>query len=232
MWFTVACDGASGYAVGDYNALIGPTLLNDDSGVYAAGTGAPDSGVRDASNAYYSLWGGQAAPAAQLASYPNQTGTANIGNAGMAWHTVVITKEGNVVTWAIDGIPIATVTNTTLAFSTNVFVGYQDIWSGGSVSDVPAMSFGLVDNLKVMTLTAPTDILITDIQLINNGTEVQISFTAGTGDSPTGFALQATANIGTTPADVSATITSTGPGQFKAVRAIGGATQFYRIRRN
>lgn len=232
VWFTVSGDGASGYAVGDYNAMIGPTLLNDDSGVYAAGTGTPDSGIRDASNAYYSLWGGQAAPAAQLASYPNQTGTANIGNAGMAWHTVVITKEGDVVTWAMDGITIATVTNTTLAFSTNVFVGYQDVWAGGSISDVPDMSFGLVDNLKVMTLTAPTDIVITDIQLINSGTEVQISFTAGTGDSPTGFALQATAHLGTTPTDVSATITSTGPGQFKAVRAIGGTAQFYRIRRN
>jgi len=229
---TVAGDGASGSTVGDYNALIGPTLLNDDSGVYAAGTGAPDGGIRDASNAHYSLWGGQPAPAAQLASYPNQTGTANIGNAGMAWHTVVITKAGDVVTWAIDGITLATVTNTTLAFSTNVFVGYQDIWAGGSVSDVPAMSFGLVDNLKVMTLTAPTDILITGIQLINNDTEVQISFTAGTGDSPTGFTLQATANLGTTPADVTATITSTGPGQFQAVRAVAGATQFYRIRRN
>jgi len=232
VWFTVSGDGASGYAVGDYNAMIGPTLLNDDSGVYAAGTGTPDSGIRDASNEYYSLWGGQAAPAAQLASYPNQTGTANIGNAGMAWHTVVITKEGDVVTWVMDGITLATVTNTTLAFSTNVFVGYQDIWAGGSVSDVPAMSFGLVDNLKVMTLTAPTDILITDIQLINSGAEVQISFSAGTGDSPTGFTLQATANLGTTPADVSATITSTGPGQFQAVRAVAGTTQFYRIRRN
>ncbi len=232
VWFTVSGDGASGSTVGDYNALIGPTLLNDDSGVYAAGTGAPDGGIRDASNEYYSLWGGQPAPAAQLASYPNQTGTANIGNAGMAWHTVVITKEGDVVTWAMDGITLATVTNTTLAFSTNVFVGYQDIWAGGSVSDVPAMSFGLVDNLKVMTLTAPTDILITGIQLINNDTEVQISFTAGTGDSPTGFTLQATANLGTTPADVTATITSTGPGQFQAVRAVAGATQFYRIRRN
>ena len=178
------------------------------------------------------MWGGQAAPAAQLALYPNQTGVANIGNAGMAWHTVVITKVGDVVTWAMDGITIATVTNTTLPFSTNVFVGYQDLFAGGTLSDVPEMSFGLVDNLKVLTLTAPTQPVITGIQLINGGTQVQINFTAGTGDSASDFALQTTANLGTTPTDIAATISSTGPGQFKAVRAVGGSTQFYRIRRN
>ncbi len=94
------------------------------------------------------------------------------------------------------------------------------------------MSFGLVDNLKVQTLTAPTQPLITGIQLINGGTQVQINFTAGTGDSASDFKLQATATLGTTPADVSATISSTGTGQFQAVRAIGGSAQFYRIRRN
>ncbi|HNW06858.1 MAG TPA: Calx-beta domain-containing protein [Verrucomicrobiota bacterium] len=232
VWFTVAGDGASGFTVGDYNAMIGATLLNDDSGVYAAGTGAPNSGIRDASNAYYALWGGQAAPAAQLAMYPNQTGNANIGNAGMAWHTVVITKEGDVVTWVMDGITIATVTNTALPFGPNVFVGYQDLWASGSLSDVPEMSFGLVDNLKVMTLAAPADIVITGIQLINGQADVQIDFTAGAGDAPADFTLQATANIASAPADVAANITSTGPGQFKAVRAVAGTAQFYRLRRN
>ncbi len=102
----------------------------------------------------------------------------------------------------------------------------------GTLSDVPDMSFGLVDNLKVMTLTAPTQPVLTGIQLINGGTQVQISFTAGTGDTTSDFALQTTANLGTAPSDIAATISSVGPGQFQAVRAVGGSAQFYRIRRN
>jgi YD repeat-containing protein len=237
VWFSATGDGADYLSPthtpgGDYNAVIGAVIQNDDTGFYAAGTGVPDSGIRDASHPFYSLWGGQAAPAAQLALYPNQTGVANVGNAGMAWHTVVITKVGDVVTWAMDGVTLATVTNTTLPFSTNVFVGYQDLFASGTPSDVPAMSFGLVDNLRVQTLTAPTQPIITGIALVSGGTEIQIKFTAGTGDSTSAFALQATTILGTTPVDVSATITSAGAGQFQAVRAIGGNTQFYRIRRN
>ncbi len=233
VWFSVTGDGAEYQDAthtpgGDYNAVIGDVVQNDDTGFYAAGTGAPDSGIRDASHSFYSLWGGQAAPAAQLALYANQSGVANVGNAGMAWHTVIITKSGNVVTWAMDGITIATVTNTTLSFSTNVFVGYEDLFATSAMSDVPAMSFGLVDNLRVETLTP----FITGIQLINGGTQVQLSFMAGIGDSASNFTLQSTASLGTTPTDVSAAISSTGPGQFQAVRAVGGATQFYRIRRN
>jgi len=234
VWFSVTGDGAAGATVGDYNAIIGNVLQNDDTGVYAAGTGPADGGIRQRTHPFYSLWGGHGAPADQLAAFPNQSGVANIGNAGMAWHTVVITKEGDVVTWAMDGIPIATVTNTTLPFGNNVFVGYQDLWAstGGAVSDVPEMSFGLVDNFKVMTLTAPTQPVITGIQLINGGTQVQINFTAGTGDSASSFMLQTTANLSSSPGDIAATISSTGPGQFQAVRNVGGATQFYRIRRN
>jgi len=237
VWFSATGDGAdylspTHFPGGDYNAVIGPDIQNDDTGFYAAGTAAPNSGIREADHSFYSLWGGQAAPTAQLNLYPNQTGVANIGNAGMAWHTVVITKAGDVVTWAIDGITIATVTNTTLPFSTNVFVGYQDLFAAGTPSDVPEMSFGLVDNLKVLTLTAPTQPFITGIQVITGGTEVQINFTAGVGDSALDFTLQTTANLSTTPGDIEATISSTGPGPFQAVRAVGGATQFYRIRRN
>jgi len=85
-----------------------------------------------------------------------------------------------------------------------------------------------VDNLRVETLTP----FITGIQFINGGTQVQLSFMAGIGDNASDFTLQSTASLGITPVDVSAAISSTGPGQFQAVRAVGGATQFYRIRRN
>jgi hypothetical protein len=232
VWFSTTGDGADGNTGGDYNALIGPNIQNDDNGFYAAGTGTPNSGLRNSSHPFYALWGGQAAPDAQLALYPNQTGVANVGNAGMAWHSVVITKVGDVVSWAMDGITIATVTNTVTPFDSNIFVGYQDLFASGSLSDVPEMSFGLVDNLRVETyVAASAPLRIKGIQLINGGTQVEINFTAGVDEAVSSFALQSTGALGTAPGDVSASITSTVPGQFRAVRALGGTAQFYRVRR-
>jgi len=150
----------------------------------------------------------------------------------MAWHTVVITRIGNVVTWAIDGITIATVTNTALPFGENVFVGYQDVWAGGSVSDVPEMSFGLVDNLRVQTLTAPAAPVITGIQLVNGGSQVKITFTAGASDLPGAFSLVGSSTLTGTFNGVAASITSPAAGQFEALTALGAGNQFFRVRRN
>lgn len=231
VWFSVNGDGGDGNTGGDYNALIGPNIQNDDSGFYAAGIGAPNSGLRDNGHPYYSLWGGQTAPAAQLGMYPGQSGVANRGNAGMAWHTVVITKLGNVVTWAMDGIPLATVTNTG-PFGDNLFIGYQDLFASGSLSDQPEMSFGLVDNLRVQTLVAPVTPNITGIQLINSGAQVKISFTAGAGDIPSAFGLVNSATVSGYYEPAAATITSPEPGQFEAVTAVSGPTRFYRVLRH
>jgi len=228
IWFTCTGDGADGATGGDYNAYAGPNLLNDDTGFYAAGTGAANSGVRDAAHSYYARWGGQAAPAAQLALFPNQTGVANLGNAGMAWHTVVITKVTDTVKWQIDGITICTVTNDPGTLAGNIFVGYQDLFAGSSVSDVPEMSFGLVDNLRVETYAAAPP-SITGISIV--GGNVEISFTGPAEALSGNFSLQeATAVIGSY-GNVTATITG-GAGSFKAVRALGSSPRFYRIRRN
>lgn len=234
VWFSVAGDGESeNDHGGDYYALIGGSWLTDETGVYAAGVGeTPDSGMRDATHPYYSLWGGQTAPTAQLQAFPGQTGTVDRGTAGMAWHTVVITRIGNVVTWAIDGITIATVTNTALPFGENVFVGYQDVWAGGSVSDVPEMSFGLVDNLRVQTLTPPAAPVITGIQLVNGGSQVKITFTAGASDLPGAFSLVGSSTLTGTFNGVAASITSPAAGQFEALTAVGAGNQFFRVRRN
>ncbi len=224
VWFSATGDGADGNAGGDYNAVIGDVIQNDDTGFYAAGTGTPDSGVRNGSHSFYSLWGGQAAPAAQLALYPNQTGVANIGNAGMAWHTVVITKAGDVVTWAIDGITIATVTNTTMPWSTNVFVGYQDLFASGNPSDVPAMSFGLVDNLKVLSLVAPAG-AATITSIVPGAGSYSINYTGGSGSQ---FVLlkSSTANAPLASWTRAATNAS-GSGVFSVAAE---APKFYRIK--
>jgi len=227
VWFSATGDGADGNTGGDYDAYIGPNIQNDDTGFYAAGTSSPNSGIRDAFHPFYALWGGQAAPAAQLSLYPSQSGVANIGNAGMAWHTVVVTKATNVVVWAIDGITIATVTNDVLPLSTNVFIGYQDLFASGSLSDNPDLSFGLVDNFRVESfVSAP--IHITGIKVV--GSNVEVSFTASATAAPTDFKLQSSALVTGTYTDDNTAIITTSGGGFKATTALNGGTRFYRIK--
>ena len=75
-------------------------------------------------------------------------------------------------------------------------------------------------------LTVP---VITQIAII--GGDVRIDFTGGAGDSPANFNLQSAANVNATYNNVSSTITQISPGNFRAVRALSGGQQFYKIRR-
>ena len=232
VWFTFSGDGADGGTFGDYSAYLGLQTLGDDTGFYAAGYNEnPNSGLRDHANPFYAnRWGGQTAPAEQLALFPGQTGTVNRGNGGMAWHSVVITKSGNTVEWRMDGVVICTVTNDLSALSTNIFVGLQDRFAG-SLSNEPEMSFALVDNLRVETLaSAPVQIEITGIVLV--GGNVEITFTGPAASAATEFKLQSAATVdGTYTDDNAATLSAVAPGQFKATRPVTGSSQFYKIKR-
>jgi hypothetical protein len=227
VWFSATGDGAAfDDRIGDYTALIGPVVQTGPSGFYAGGT---NSGIQFETNSYYAYWGGVTAPAAQLTLFPGQTGVANTGNAGMAWHSVVIEKQADTVKWIIDGIPIATVTNDPGSLSTNVFVGYLDAFASGSLSDVPAMSFGLVDNFRVETFSAPATPVITSIQVV--GSTVTINFTAGAGDSSAAFTLMSRGTVdGAEGIAGGANITGSS-GVFQATVLVNGSTQFYRIKR-
>jgi hypothetical protein len=108
----------------------------------------------------------------------------------------------------------------------NFSLGHMDLTSGQS--DVTAMNFSIVDNLRVESL-AVTPPVITAIQVINSGADVQIDFNGGT---PVGtYTLQATGNLTAGFSDVSATLTDLGGGPFRFVRAVAGSEQFYRVRR-
>jgi hypothetical protein len=163
-WFGVTGEGGSGNS-GDFRAHIGGTPQAAEGGAYAAGTTA-DS--RNNNNAHYAdAFPGQSPPAAQTAAFPDkQTGAVANGAVGFAWRQVTITKIGDSVTWAIDGVTIATLEQALGAFTTegNIFVGYYDAFS--SVSDNRATSFGLVDNIRVVeiqTTLPPT------LSIVNNG---------------------------------------------------------------
>ncbi len=66
--------------------------------------------------------------------------------------------------------------------------------------------------------------------ILTNG-NVQIDFTGDTGDSPSAFALQCVGRCADSFGDTGATITQTSPGHFRAVGAMNGSQQFYRIKR-
>jgi hypothetical protein len=149
-----AASGDGGTAT-DYRAYTAPGApATDTSGVYAAGA---VTGSTNNTNSYYSNFGNASAPAAQVALFPQQTGTTAAGTQGMAWHVWEITKSGNFVTWEIDDKPIATLDISTANLAgSNIFLGQFDI-NATSSADVNARSllFGLVDNVRVTAIPEP-----------------------------------------------------------------------------
>ena len=224
IWFAVDGDGGSTTVKGDADAYVATSLQADGSGVYAAGT---DNNPRSTTTPYYSIWGGIPAPAGQLAAYPStQTGTSQPGNMGVSWHTVVLTKTTNTVTWAIDGILIATIPADSTPLGTSVFVGYQDLFAGAAGNT--NMNFALVENFRVETyLSAP--ILITNIKIV--GGDVEITFSGPPELEAADFKLQKAGTVnGTYADDNSAVPTTLNVGVFKLKTALGTAPEFYRIK--
>lgn len=179
---------------------------------------------------YYAIFGNEVAPVAQQAADPvGQAGATGLGNAGFAWRDMAIVKQGTTVRWYMDSLHIATFDTTTNVLSTNICLLYWDPNNG--VSPQPQFSFGVFDNVRVQALesvvTTPPD--ITSIAIVAGN--VQIDFTAETSDTPAAFELVASATVNGLYEAVPATITQLSPGNFRALRAVNGNQQFYRIRR-
>jgi hypothetical protein len=230
LWFGVTAEGGSGVDYRAYSSAAGTGYL-DDSGIFAAGSG---TGVRNNTHPYYAEFGREAAPEAQLALYPEQTGLTSVGVPGMLWRDMVITKQGNTVTWHMDGKLIATVSTADFVLGgDNILFNHFDINTTATTDfNGPALLFGLIDNVRVETLATvalPPD--INNIQLINGRSEVQIDFAGETADTPASFVLQASGTVQSGYNDVTANITQLAPGSFRAVRAVSGSQQFYRLRR-
>jgi hypothetical protein len=142
VWFGADGEGQATDATPDFRAQIGASLQASNSGVYAAGIGPS---ARLCSNPYYTAKfpGGQTAPAAQ-----GQSGSLAAGTIGFLWRDVIISKTGNTIEWFIDGLKIATITNTLT--SSNIFIGYYDTFN--SLSSNTNLSFGMFDNVRVERL--------------------------------------------------------------------------------
>jgi hypothetical protein len=151
-------DGGSGDDYRIYTNVGAPVAIA--TGAYAAGI---DATARNNSDSYYADagFGGESAPAAQLALFPQQTETTAVGTQGMAWHEWEIIKEGNQVTWTIDGIQIGSLDiSAELPFGgDNIFLGYFDV-NATSSADVnrESLLFGLFDNVVVDMIPEPASL--------------------------------------------------------------------------
>ena len=154
----VGCSGDGTGTTADYRVYT-PAFsasLQDPSGVYAAGT----SGSRNNTHAYYQT----AFPPVsatnncpnQLALYPQQTGLTQGGSAGMRWNDVSLKKIGNIITYTINGLLIASIdisTNGTLG-GANIVFGQFDINAGVSLDlNATNLAFSLVDNVRITAYT-------------------------------------------------------------------------------
>lgn len=163
VMFAATSDGGSSQDyrayLREYETSAGATI-NPDTGFYFAGT-VNDQGpndARQASNAYYASLGGKTAPDAQLLLYPNQTGATNPGALAFAWRDILIEKSGNVVTWSIDGLPIAAVpiTNFEALGGDNIFFGMFDINATSSDDINDFLNTALFDNIRVEIIPEPS----------------------------------------------------------------------------
>lgn len=154
VWFAATGDGNSTADWRAYSSAAG-TSYPDGSPVYSAAT-------RNSSDPYYAGFGGNAAPAAQLALFPQQTGLTGVGSAGMEWHDVIIENVGGFATWSVDGLQIASVDLSTVTLGGgNIFFGHSDVNATSSTDpNDGALLFTLIDNINVTAVPAPGSIAL------------------------------------------------------------------------
>jgi hypothetical protein len=208
VFYSVEAD-ASG--LGDYVGYSSPTTANHNPTAITPGVGAS------------ALTGVFKAPPWAAGGTGIGGSAANVyGTATPIWADVELKQVNGVIYWSINHALIFAYTNTTGYTSGNIMLGYTDAYDsiGGSGGGV------IYANVRVISLARP---LVT--KLVPNGSNAEITFTANAGDVPAQFTLQSASLVNGTYADTSSTITSLGGGAFKAVKAVAGNQQFYRIRR-
>jgi hypothetical protein len=150
IWFGATGDGNSASDWRAYSPTAPTRYVDSAPGIYAAGTQA---GSTNASDPYYASFGTNTAPAAQLALFPQQSGTTLVGSSAMEWHQVAIAKSGGNVSWTVDGTLIATVpvADDTVLTGDNIFFGHSDTNATSSTDpNDSALLFTLIDNVRVV----------------------------------------------------------------------------------
>jgi hypothetical protein len=159
MYFGASGDGGSSADYRAYSPFSGAPGYQDDSGIFAAPDDPTGIRARNNTNAYYASFGGLSAPSAQLALFPQQTGTTAIGAQGFTWRSVIIEWMDTTVTFKIDNILIATIDTTTFSGTsgTNILFNQFDINANASTDpNAPMLLFGLIDNILIEQIPEPS----------------------------------------------------------------------------
>ena len=144
--FGTTLDGGS---ASDYRAYSSAANTSYPAGnaVYLAPAGAINN-----SAAYYAVYTPQSAPAAQVVSFPGQTGSTDAGETAFTWRRVTIDVSGGFANWSIDGTPLARVDLSTVTLGGgNILFGYSDTNATASTdpNDV-ALNVTIIDNIEVI----------------------------------------------------------------------------------
>ncbi|HEX5050344.1 MAG TPA: hypothetical protein VFZ65_01100 [Planctomycetota bacterium] len=161
-WFAASGEGGS---TRDYRGYKNGGEQFAESGQFNAGLSSAGGGAHNSSDPYYAQFGSiDVGALPQGALYVQQSGVSGAGSFGFAWHEVEmrVVSDGGTggatsVSWSIDGLQIATLDagiGSTFTTDGAVTIGYMDIFT--SLSNNPALSFGLVDNLRIGTPAVAT----------------------------------------------------------------------------
>lgn len=153
-WFAVTGEGG---AARDYQAFKNAAEQFGESGQWLIGN--TSASQNHPNPLFIGVFGGINVPLAvpdQTALFAQQTGTTLVGAAGFAWHKAQITVLGATAEWVLADLPMCRLSNNIGAQfprDGNISLGYMDVFA--SVTDNPNLSFGLVDNVKVLVPHTP-----------------------------------------------------------------------------
>ncbi len=145
--FATTLDGGSASDFRAYSTAA-PTSYASGNAVYLS----PGSTINNSAAYYTAAFLPQSAPAAQVGSFPGQTGSTDAGETSFAWRKVVIEVSGGFANWSIDGLPIAKIDLSTVTLGGgNILFGHSDT-NGGSSTDPNdvLLNVTLIDNISVV----------------------------------------------------------------------------------
>lgn len=167
VFYGATPDGASAadyraYSVTAQSGYQTGTIGVNSQNVFAAGS-------QQNTNVYYAtpFPGGRTAPLIQQTSYPlTQTGTTVVGTPSFTWNDVLIEKNGDTITWTVNGSLLATTSTSGFATPTrgnNILFGQADtsVGAGTPSATFQAVDFTLIDNVRVVSaVPEPTSLML------------------------------------------------------------------------
>ena len=88
--------------------------------------------------------------------FPGQTGSTDSGEAAFRWVDVEIERAGDILTWRMNGTPIAATSVTGLTLNgSNIFFGMSDTNAGSSADPNDFLNSAIYDNIRVDAVPEP-----------------------------------------------------------------------------